>query len=351
MSDPRPLTKVQQRLLNEVLAYRDGMPNETAATESEGHRNDASYGERVLRYGGRRGRRSWLERVSLAGVALAAIAVAALLLVQVVSGSGSRVLAATPPPLSYHLDATQSGRAVLLQLAAVATRQPVPSAPASGPYAYVKSAGWYLDIRVDGATSHSTIVATISESWTRADGWARILRTRASTDGSRVTEPTGHPVVVDDFTVPAGGAHPDPLLHLSADPTVIAHQLNAGDPPKRTEPVENFLWLTDLTLRQPVPSNVESTILRVLASSPGLINSGTVVDRVGRSGVAVSLDSAFGGLLTRYTFIFNPSTGGLLGEEETLMGNPGKLDVRSHAVIAYTDFLSSAYVDSSTTRP
>ena len=41
----------------------------------------------------------------------------------------------------------------------------------------------------------------------------------------------------------------------------------------------------------------------------------------------------------------------LLGEEETLMGYPGKLDVRSHAVIAYTDFLSSAYVDSSTTRP
>jgi len=82
-----------------------------------------------------------------------------------------------------------------------------------------------------------------------------------------------------------------------------------------------------------------------------LINSGTVIDRVGRSGVAVSLESAFGGLPTRYTLIFDPSTGGLLGEEETLMGNPGKLAVRSHAVIAYTDFLSSAYVRSDTTRP
>jgi hypothetical protein len=351
MSDPRPLTKVQQRLLNEVLAYRDGMPNETAATASEGHRNEASYGERVLRYGGRRGRRSWLERPALAGVVLATCAVAALLLVQVVSGSGSRVLAATPPPLSYHVDSAQSGRAVLLQLAAVAARQPVPSAPARGPYAYAKSAGWYLNIRVDGAASSSTIVATVTESWTRADGWARILKIRASTDGSRVTEPTGRPVVVDDFTVPAGGRFPDPLLRLSADPTVVAQQLKAGDPPKQTEPVENFLWLTDLSLRQPVPSNVESAILRVLARSPGLINSGTVVDRAGRPGVAVSLESAFGGLLTRYTLIFDPSTGGLLGEEETLIGNPGKLDVRRGAVLSYTAFLSSTYVDNVTTRP
>jgi hypothetical protein len=294
-------------------------------------------------------RRSWLGRGALAGFVLAVVVVAATL--QVVSGSGPRVLAATPPPLVYHVASPQSGRAVLLHLAAVAARQPVPSPPARGAYAYAKSAGWYLNIRVDGAASSSTIVATVTESWTRADGWARILKTRASTDGSRVTEPTGRPVVVDDFTVPAGGAHPDPLLHLSADPTVVAHQLNAGDPPKQTEPVENFLWLTDLSLRQPVPSNVESTILRVLARSPGLINSGTVVDRVGRPGVAVSLESAFSGLLTRYTLIFDPSTGGLLGEEETLIGKPRKLDVRTGAVLSYTDFLSSRYVGSSTTRP
>jgi hypothetical protein len=215
----------------------------------------------------------------------------------------------------------------------------------------VKTVGWYLDTRVDGATVTSTVIPTISESWTRADGWARILRTRASTKGSRVVAPTGRPVVLEDFTVPAGGRFPNPLLHLSPDPTDIAHQLNAGNPPKQTEPVESFLWLTNLSLRQPVPSNVESAILRVLARSPGLINSGSVVDRVGRPGVAVSLDSAFGGLPTRYTFIFDPSTGGLLGEEDSLMGNPGKLDVRGHAVIAYTDFLASAYVHSSTTRP
>jgi hypothetical protein len=108
-------------------------------------------------------------------------------------------------------------------------------------------------------------------------------------------------------------------------------------------------------MEQPVPSNVESTILRVLATSPGLINSGTVVDRAGRPGVAVSLDSrnppGVSGPRMRYTLIFSPSTGSLLGEEETLIGNPGKLDVPRGAVLDYTVFLSSSYVDSSPTRP
>jgi hypothetical protein len=104
-------------------------------------------------------------------------------------------------------------------------------------------------------------------------------------------------------------------------------------------------------MEQPVPPNVESTILRVLASSPGLINSGSVVDRAGRPGIAVSLDSAFTGVRMRWTLIFSPSTGSLLGEEETLIGNPRKLPVRRGAVLDYTVFLSSSYVDSGPTRP
>jgi hypothetical protein len=348
MSDTRPLTKVQQRLLNEILAYRDGMPNETAATASEGHRNETSCGERVFPYAGPRGRRSWLERVSVAAVALAAVALAATLLVQVVSGSGSRVLAATPPPLSYHLDPAQSGRAVLLHLAAVAARQPVPSPPASGPYAYVKYAGWYLAVRVSGSTVSSAIVPSVTESWIRADGHGRVIRRRAKADGARVTATNDGPIF-EDFSLPAGVGRAYPLLRLSTDPAVVARQLNAGDPPKWREPAERFDWLTNLNLEQPVPPDVESTILRVLATSPGLINSGTVVDRVGRPGVAVSLDSGHPpdvpGVLERYTLILSPSTGRLLGEEETLIGNPRKLPVRRGAVLDYTVFLTSGYVN------
>ena len=352
MSDQRTLTKVQQRLLNEVLAYRDGLSNETAATESGGHGNKASAGARALQYGGHRGWRSWLNRPSLAGVVLAAC-VAALVLV-VGTGSGSRVLAATPPPLLYHVDSTQSGRAVLLQLATVAARQPVPSPPASGRFAYVKYAGWYLDVRVAGATATSTFPPpTVTEAWTRPDGYGRVIRRRAA-GGLRVTGSTRGPIV-EDFTIPSGVGRPFPLLRLSTDPTVVARQLNAGDPPKWREPVWRFILLSNLSMEQQVPPNVESTILRVLARSSGLINSGTVVDRAGRPGVAVSLDSrnppGVSGPRERDTLIFSPRTGRLLGEEETLIGNPMKLPVRRGAVLDYTVFLSSNYVERVPARP
>jgi hypothetical protein len=81
-----------------------------------------------------------------------------------------------------------------------------------------------------------------------------------------------------------------------------------------------------------------------------LINSGTVTDRAGRPGLAISLDSSYSGLLTRYTLIFDRN-GKLLGEEETLIGNPGKLNVCSPSVIGYTTFLSSGYVANTSSRP
>lgn len=308
------------------------------------------WSERVFRHESRHRRRGWFERTSLTGVALAFLAVIAWLLEPVLSGSGSSVLAATPPPLVYHSDGAQSARAVLLRLATVAAKQPVPAAPPQDAYAYVKSAGWYLDIRVSGRTVTSWVVPTVTESWTRADGHGRVIRRRASSAGTRVTETNDGPIL-EDFTIPAGVGHAIPLLRLSPNPAVVARQLQAGQPPKRVQPVWPFLWLTNLNLQQPVPANVESTILRILAGRPGLINSGTVTDRTGRPGIAISLDSAYSGLRKRYTLIFNPHTAGLLGEEETLIGNPRHLDVRRGAILDYTVFLTSRYVHSAPTGP
>jgi hypothetical protein len=131
---------------------------------------------------------------------------------------------------------------------------------------------------------------------------------------------------------------------------VVAHQLDIGHP-RSIGPVERFVSLTDRALIQPIPPKAQAAILLVLGRSPGLIDSGEVTDRAGRAGIAVSLDSAYSGLPTRYTLIFDPHNGGLLGEEETLLGNPGKLNVRPRSVIAYTAYLASAYVTSPTARP
>ena len=327
---------------------------EAEATESTVRGKEISDGDRALQYGAQHpGWRSWLKRPSLGGVVLAAC-IAALVFVLVGTGPGSRVLAATPPPLAYHRDSAQSGRAVLLHLAAVAASQPTTGQPTTGTFAYVKYAGWYLAVRVSGATSSATLLPpSVSQSWIRPDGHGRVIRRSAKADGTRLTETSGGPII-EHFPLPDGG-RAYPLLHLSTDPAVVRRQLDAGDPPTWREPLVRFDLFTNLVQQQPVPANVEATILRVLATSPGLINSGTVVDRAGRPGVAVSLDSrnppGVSGPRERDTLIFSPRTGRLLGEEETLIGNPMKLPVRRGAVLDYTVFLSSNYVERVPARP
>lgn len=255
--------------------------------------------------------------------------------------AGSPALAATPPPLAYHpFERAPSGRALLLQLAAVAARQPATGA-ASEPYAYVRTAGWYLSTQASGHQAHSEVVATMRESWIAANGFDQWITRRVPGDGSHVSVTALGPRTGRDAS--SGPSR----LRLSTIPAVSAHELDIGHP-RRIGPVERFVSLTDLALNQPIPPRAQAAVLRVLAHSPGLIDSGRVTDRAGRPGVAVSLDSAYAGLPTRYTLIFNPNTGGLPGEEETLLGNPGKLNVRPRSVIAYTAFLASGYVASRT---
>jgi hypothetical protein len=249
-----------------------------------------------------------------------------------------------PSPLAYHLpERAPSGRELLLQLAAGAAREPVRTGPDEA-YAYVRTAGWYLVTQVRGNQANSKVVASVTESWIAANGFDRRITRRVPGDGTHVNVTAIGPQTGQD-----AGSGPR-RLRLSTVPAVIAHQLDIGHP-RSIGPVERFVSLTDLARSQPIPPRAQSAILRVLARSPGLIDSGKVTDRAGRPGVAVSLDSAYSGLPARYTLIFNPDTGSLLGEEETLLGNPGRLNVRPKSVIAYTAFLASDYVASLTARP
>jgi hypothetical protein len=288
--------------------------------------------------------RRWWPYAILPSVVWAAIAVTFVFLVVRSVDAGSPALAATPSPLAYHLpERAPSGRELLLRLASVAAREPVTTGP-SNAYAYVRTAGWYLVTQVSGNQANSKVVAGVRESWIAANGFDRWITRRVPGDGSHVSL-----TILGPQTGRDAGSGP-PRLRLSTVPAVIAHQLDIGHP-RSIGPVERFVSLTDLELNQPIPPRAQSAILRVLARSPGLIDSGKVTDRAGRPGVAVSLDSAYSGLPTRYTLIFNPDTGNLLGEEETLVGNPGRLNVRPKSVIAYTAFLASGYVTSLTARP
>lgn len=281
--------------------------------------------------------RSRAHRVQNAAVAGALLVVFSILVAHVVRGSATAVTV-TPGPLAYHAvpAPAPSGDRELLDLAAAAARQP--AAPARHPrYAYAKTTGWYLDSQVSGNSTRSTLVRATSESWLAPNGSGRIRRVTTEPDGSRN---------VDDFHL----AHGPPVLALSTDPTTLEHQLALGHPAS-AGPVERFVALTDLADQQPISAQADAVILRLLARTRGLVNRGDVVDRVGRRGVAVSLDSAYSGGPTRYTWIFDPQTGALLGDEQTLIGPSGKLNVRAGSVISSTTFLASGWVAGTSARP
>lgn len=321
-SDER-LSKVERRLLNELLAFRAALPADPAPKVGRW--------TRVTLARKRHGR-----RLQNAAVALAVLAPASVIVGHELSGS-TVSLAATPKPLAYHAPAHNalSGRQELLKLARAAARQPTPPTTHPG-YAYTKTMGWYLGTRVDGQATTSVVIPSTEQLWVAPDGRAHVHRVTSRPDGSRS---------VDDFTV---GKDPVPV-QLSTNETALARQLAVGHP-LSNGPLEKFVALTDLAALQPIPPRAESAILRLLARTPALINRGSVIDRAGRRGVAVTLDSTYSGLLTRYTWIFDPHTGALLGNEEMLI-DPGKLHVRRGSVISYTTYLSSGWTSSASSPP
>lgn len=323
MSDTdQSLSKVERRLLDELLRFRAALPADPPAW--------AASSTPLGRAQKRRGRR--LQNAVLA-VACAALAV--VIAAHELSGP-SVTLAATPKPLAYHSPTrdARAGRQELLALAAAAARQP-PTATTHPRYAYTKTMGWYLGTRVDGQATTSVVVPSTTQSWAAPNGRTHVHRVLRRPDGSRY---------VDDFTVSNGPAP----VQLSTNGAVLERQLAVGHP-LSDGPVEKFTALTDLAARQPISPGAESAILRLLARIPGLINRGSVIDRAGRPGVAVALDSSYSGLLTRYTWIFDPHTGALLGDEETLI-DAGKLHVRTGSIIAYTTFLVSGWTASAPSR-
>jgi hypothetical protein len=200
----------------------------------------------------------------------------------------------------------------------------------------VKREGWHLAAQVPGQTVSSRVLPTSTESWLKPDGSGRILTITSTVNGSRI----------DDEAIPAG----EPLLPLSRAKAVQARRLALADVGSAASGGQ-FAAIINLADRQQIPPAVQAAILRLLARIPGLINAGTVTDRDGRPAVAVSLDSAYTGVMVSYTLILDQGTGRLLEADQTLIGDPNKLDVQQGSILAYTTFLASGDVANTTTRP
>ncbi len=271
------------------------------------------------------------------GLRLVAVVAATVGLVTVIAVAAPAVLpghrsgsayAATPPLLDYY-GSRQSPRDLLLTLAAAARRQPE---PAAGRYDYIQTEGWYLDTA--GHVFHAQVDPTRREDWIDAAGSGRIEETRR---GIR----TGTSQLYGAGQL--GGPPP-----LPPDPAAVRAELA-----KRSHGYGDFEWLVavhDVWLAQVVVPRVQTAMLQALAGLPDLSVKGTVTDRAGRPGVAVTTTSAYTGLRENYTMIFDPHTGALLDYEEVTL-DAGDFHVRVPATINYTVWLHSGRVSSVDERP
>ncbi len=206
-----------------------------------------------------------------------------------------------------------------------------PNDVGSGSDALVEMRSWSLFTRVDGEQVTSEVVPVRTSTRTRPDGSATITRT-TNYDGVNVEEFTTRDPL--DY----------PLRGLSSDPSTLARQLGVG------QPAENgtaglFDSIVVANRQMPLEPDVRAAVLRLLARTGDVSSVGRLDDRLGRPGVGFSVDSAYSGLPTRYLLIFDPTDGRLLGYEELLTTDPGKLNVRVPSVINYQVFENAKYID------
>lgn len=254
-----------------------------------------------------------------------ASALAAATLVYVQGSHAEHVLAATPVMLTYRPGPDQRSAADLLENLATATRKQV--IPAPGTYQYTKIRSWSLYTSVAQGKAKSALVPSTQETWRATDG-PGVSRTTSSTGTV-----THGPLPIDN-------------VKYSTDPIQLATQLAVGHPTSYGA-AERITAVVDLILSHRVDPQLEAALLRVLARENGLVNQGVVTDRVGRQGVAVGVDANLGGLPTRYSLIFDPTTGALLDYEEMLTTSAGQLNVPIPSVVRYNVWAEHA----TTTKP
>ena len=242
-------------------------------------------------------------------------------------GPGPPPMAATPPPLVFQAPVPPSGAEVLARLADVSAGRPDPPA---GRYAYVRRRTWQLDVTND-ASPPTQVRPALVESWLTRGG-AGDMRTTVL--GDAPSRPWTRSV--------AGPGLPA----LTPDATRLAAALGFDGRPGHGSAAQ-FTAFAALAARQPLMPRVRAMLELLLARVPGLIDSGTVLDRAGRSGVGVSLDSSTSsGRRLRIVLIFDPVTGALLESDETLQSEPGRLPVHEGAVLSYTTILASGFTRS-----
>ncbi|MEU3002623.1 CU044_5270 family protein [Streptomyces sp. NPDC006995] len=229
--------------------------------------------------------------------------------------------AATPAPLQLEDAQGVPAADTLQQLARAAEKGPTPD---SGRVKHFRYETWSLFTSIDGDRVTSEVVPQSYETWQQPDGSTRQVQT---SNGTSTT---------DDFPSTDRPDPPDTPTPESMKQWVLSQGDGTG--------AGAFLnRLNERSLDTVLTPQQNAGILRALASFDGVEYNGSAQDRSGRTGLAFSVESDFGGLPKKQTTIFDPDTGRLLAYEEMLTEDAGELNVRIPSVTEYTTHLSSSY--------
>lgn len=312
-------TETYEQLLTDILTDAWPGPSHSRLSEGTAHRGSSHR----LRY-------------AVTASVVAAVTALALIVVPAIVGSfGTAAEAATPPLLSYAAPLTmETSAAVLQELAAAARRQP--PQPGTGRYSYTKIQSWDLSTsqNTSGNVTSAAVVPMIRETWASADGSGREMRTTG-----------GH--TTDSQFAPGT---PAVYQNLPSDSATLESDLARTHPNYGT--YEWFVAVTDVWgVGRPVPPPVQGGLLTLLSSKTDVTVLGTTTDRTGRRGVAISTDTTVVGYPQRNILIFDTSTGALLSYEQVALADGAALPVKAPATVGYLMWLTSAKVNTASTRP
>ncbi|WP_327231166.1 CU044_5270 family protein [Streptomyces murinus] len=250
-------------------------------------------------------------------------------------------LAITPAPLRTH----QSDRPAADVLEEIAGRVSGRTDTRPKPWKaehFVRD-DWALWTRIDNVQVTSAVIPEHRETWEKPDGSAHWKMTTLSPQFQnqqqrKVWENAGsvgkEPVRSSGVSSPGSGSSAEPPSTVEGMRTWLANGQDMG-------PGLLYEVLPERFQDHVFSPAQRAAVLRVLASTRGIVYAGTVKDRAGRSGEAFSLTGRFGGLPNKRTLVFDPQTGDLLASEEQLLKDAGKLNVRPYSVIQYSTFLTA----------
>ncbi|MDQ7904498.1 hypothetical protein RB614_08170 [Phytohabitans sp. ZYX-F-186] len=241
--------------------------------------------------------------------------------------------AGTPSPLVRSTAGDPpAARSHLAALARSAARAPKPAA--AGAYTYVHVQTWTA-----GRSRGARPTSRDERLWWAADRSGR-AETVALSQPPPVPVPGAPGASTSDAAITTYEPGKVPVLvdAPSAQAPLLAFQL-ADRHPLSEGPRGMLRAVADLYRSHHLDPAQRAAALQVLADTEGIDYRGTVVDRSGRSGVAVSVDSDGGA--TRDVAIFDPGAGRLLSYERVELVGAATSPSRSPALVAYVLYLNS----------